>query len=716
MQIVPIRCFERRCLRLKIVDFENMPITDLVHPETGEEVGDLQIVSYDAAGEPLGEHVYAKGFPAIDLCRMDRGWAYLEFKPLPRMRPQGYPGDEEWDQLTLAADIIAHKALKASAANGMRPNQQTLPEALRAGWTYHRVSHGTLNLPRRVDRIEDRIEETRPKQRCAFRFLLTEQERRCPKCRSLQTSYLLELAPLFCWVPALSSSRVGAADDWDSITANNLAVFSALAYSDPDTRSKSGLPGGERAPYDQTVLYTLDNLRTQRVRPYRVNGDWMDMVLHEMPYSWCYHDLEFIGPKFRSKNPTDSQAFMITNKDTILISVRGTEGLFSHDLIQDGKFAKRSCPDSLASAGSAHHGFLQAFEYLWPEVDGYCKNHLKNPEGELKRIFLTGHSLGGAVATLLACAVHFEFKDNPVTLYTYAGPRVGDIEFAKYWNHQVPHLRHVFRNDIIPAAPPAALGFRHFGHLRQMSLIRFQPEAYPWIGDYGLHQIKSAVDRTRRYTGDNAPWGPAEMTGYEATEDGLSAIFEKEMRRTFMALNGLTNLSGFIDLAGICFHSMASNYVPFLQQELRQRYEYARSGGLLLSRHIPAHKLDRNDEFNQELLAYMRPVTMAELLDRHVSELVPPRALEDEIVRFCRDTGRLNEMARQVMDVETRENEVRRARRIEDPLELSGVLEMKEGLPPGFLQAAYEAESKGAQDMADEFMRQCVEQENSEFA
>ncbi|GAB6111448.1 hypothetical protein JCM14713_12060 [Desulfomicrobium salsuginis] len=82
MQIVPIRCFKRRCLRLKIVDFENTPITELVHPETGEEVGDLRVVAYDADGLPLGEHVYAKGASTLDLCRMDRGWAYLEFKPL----------------------------------------------------------------------------------------------------------------------------------------------------------------------------------------------------------------------------------------------------------------------------------------------------------------------------------------------------------------------------------------------------------------------------------------------------------------------------------------------------------------------------------------------------------------------------------------------------------------------------------------------------------
>jgi len=84
MQIVPIRCFKRRCLRLKIVDFENTPFPELVHPETGEEVGDLRIVAYDDVGLPLGEYTYAKGASSLELCLMDRGWVYLEFKPLIR--------------------------------------------------------------------------------------------------------------------------------------------------------------------------------------------------------------------------------------------------------------------------------------------------------------------------------------------------------------------------------------------------------------------------------------------------------------------------------------------------------------------------------------------------------------------------------------------------------------------------------------------------------
>ena len=697
MRLSPIQCFQKRCLRLKIVDFENTPITDLVHPDSGEEVGNLLIKAYDAGGMLLSEHVYAKGKPILDLCRVGRGWMYLEFNPLPRTKPKGYPDDEDWDQLTLAADVIAHKALKASSGNGVRPNRQTLPKQHHPGWTYHRVAHGTLNLPRRLERINHRLEETRPKQRCALRFMLTENERRCPSCRNLQTGYLLELAPLFCWIPALATSKLGAPDDWDSITANNLGVFSALAYAEPDTRNKGARPEeNTKAPYDKTILHTLDNLRTQRARPHQVGGEWVDMVLHEMPYDWNYHDMQFYGRAEKTENPTDTQAFMATNRNTIIISVRGTEGPFSQDLVQDVKSSMISCPEPLAQIGSAHTGFLQAFEYLWEFVHSYCEKHSEGPDGKPKSIFVTGHSLGGAVATLLACAISTNFKRNPVTLYTYAAPRIGDTVFARHWNFQVPHMRHVYRNDIIPAAPPAFLGYRHFGHLRQMSLVKAKGTVLPWIGDYGLHQIESAITRQRRYTGDNAPWGPAEMTGYEATEKGFFEFFERKLR------GGFRHVNSAVDLAGIMFHFMASNYITFLQNELRQRYEYARRGGAMLSRHIAPRHLDPEDDYDQELLAYMQPVSLAELLDRHVSELVSRSAVEEEVKRFCRDTGRLADMARQEYLLARKESRTRASCHLRPELDTLSQMEMRDGRPLGSHLPTFNSERKALAEKVGE--------------
>ena len=76
------------------------------------------------------------------------------------------------------------------------------------------------------------------------------------------------------------------------------------------------------------------------------------------------------------------------------------------------------------------------------------------------RIVITGHSLGGALASLMAVALVFDniVSSSQVTLYTFGMPRVGDGEFA--YNHdrllqfswRVTHYR-----DIVPKFPLCSL-------------------------------------------------------------------------------------------------------------------------------------------------------------------------------------------------------------------------------------------------------------------
>jgi hypothetical protein len=695
MPVYEIKCFKKRCMKLKIVDFENTPITRLKHPETEKEVGDLKIKAYDADGTLLGEYVYAKDKPELELCFIRRGWVYLEFDPMPCERPTGYPDEEEWDQLTLAADIIAYKAVQAAVDNGVRPSKQELPRDVRAEWTYRRVSHGMLNLPQRLQWVNGKLDEVRPKQRCSMRFMLDERDQRCPSCKGLQTKYLLELAPLFCWIPALAKSRLGAIDDWDSITANNLAAMSSLAYAAPDTRTLADNgENEERKSYDATILHTLDNLRTQRSRPYRVGGDWMDMILHEMPYEWHYHDMQFHAVEDEEKNPTDSQAFMMTNRDTIIIAVRGTAS--GKDFILDGKFFNTASPEVLNNVGSVHQGFLQSFEYLWKTVYEYCKNHGLN-DREPKRIFLTGHSLGGAVATLLACALHKEFGDNPITLYTYASPRVGDMDFARHWNVVLPHMRHVLNTDLVPAIPPRAFEFLHFGHLRQMSMVKAKGETMPWIGDYGLDQMASAIKTQPNYRCDNAPWGPEEIIGGNGLNDtGLATAVAEEIKRIFN--------STLLDLAGVRHHFM-SNYLSFLQLELRQRYQYAGTGRPLLSYHIHPGLLKVRNEIDRGIEAYMRPVSTEGLFGRHISELHPLPTVDEEVRRFCRDIGQLPVMRDAWID------EVHK-KLLKSQLDLLRQMEAEEGLPWRSTTSAFEGEREALQTAMEEsraFLRENVQ-------
>lgn len=72
------------------------------------------------------------------------------------------------------------------------------------------------------------------------------------------------------------------------------------------------------------------------------------------------------------------------------------------------------------------------------------------------RVLFTGHSLGAALATLLASV------KAPGALYTIGSPRVGDQDFVESLA-AVKNFRYVDCCDIVTQMPPALLGYEHLG-------------------------------------------------------------------------------------------------------------------------------------------------------------------------------------------------------------------------------------------------------------
>jgi hypothetical protein len=72
------------------------------------------------------------------------------------------------------------------------------------------------------------------------------------------------------------------------------------------------------------------------------------------------------------------------------------------------------------------------------------------------RVFFTGHSLGAALATLLATV------KAPSALYTFGSPLVGDSDFVDALKN-VRNFRYVDCCDIVTRIPPEALGYQHVG-------------------------------------------------------------------------------------------------------------------------------------------------------------------------------------------------------------------------------------------------------------
>ena len=88
------------------------------------------------------------------------------------------------------------------------------------------------------------------------------------------------------------------------------------------------------------------------------------------------------------------------------------------------------------------------------------------------RVYICGHSLGGAVAQLLSVnkqvhqALNKLFSRRPhIHVITFGAPRVGNVRFAQYINNHryVKVTRFNNHNDIVPTLPPYAYGYYHAG-------------------------------------------------------------------------------------------------------------------------------------------------------------------------------------------------------------------------------------------------------------
>ena len=132
-----------------------------------------------------------------------------------------------------------------------------------------------------------------------------------------------------------------------------------------------------------------------------------------------------------------------------LLSVAEIVRINQRDIVIDSEFL----PAVDDAGGKVHSGFLEALKPICGQLDVIASNH------KGKKIWLTGHSLGGALATLAAARMG---RANVQGLYTYGCPRVGDAAFVTVLPGE-SYFRFVHRDDWIPRVPPDTLGYVHGG-------------------------------------------------------------------------------------------------------------------------------------------------------------------------------------------------------------------------------------------------------------
>jgi hypothetical protein len=95
-----------------------------------------------------------------------------------------------------------------------------------------------------------------------------------------------------------------------------------------------------------------------------------------------------------SVESTDTQGVMGVWNNDLVIAFRGTEANASDCLATNAKVGFVNNPRGV---GQMHSGFVKAAKSVYPLVKTFIRNH-KDPDS---RIYLCGHSLGGAIATII---------------------------------------------------------------------------------------------------------------------------------------------------------------------------------------------------------------------------------------------------------------------------------------------------------------------------
>ncbi|RKP40026.1 Alpha/Beta hydrolase protein, partial [Dimargaris cristalligena] len=148
-------------------------------------------------------------------------------------------------------------------------------------------------------------------------------------------------------------------------------------------------------------------------------------------------------------------------RNEIIVAFRGTTGSDLKSFRTDFKFTKKLCPPFWPDS-EVHSGFWGAAEH----ASGLLLRYIKQlaDEDPSRRLVFIGHSLGGAIAQLVALHFAFKYLDLlPRIEVTLLGPpRAGNANFVSHYNDLgIPTFRVNVGNDYVPQLPPAWMGYRH---------------------------------------------------------------------------------------------------------------------------------------------------------------------------------------------------------------------------------------------------------------
>lgn len=183
--------------------------------------------------------------------------------------------------------------------------------------------------------------------------------------------------------------------------------------------------------------------------------------------------------EFLHDEDTDTKAIVAESSDRIIIAFKGTSSTQNlrtdikvlhrslHHVLgirnnQEGENGSMTLIDSNAlKRAKVHAGFADAYYSIRRELREMLSAFYRGNE---RPLLFTGHSLGGALATLCSIDVmiNLGIPGRKIAVSTFGSPRVGNAAFQEFYDsHILMHWRIVAGGDIISRLPK--LGYRHVG-------------------------------------------------------------------------------------------------------------------------------------------------------------------------------------------------------------------------------------------------------------
>lgn len=157
---------------------------------------------------------------------------------------------------------------------------------------------------------------------------------------------------------------------------------------------------------------------------------------------------------FADDGPVGVSALIAWSKDDLILAFRGTvmEVKNWNQLLLKAanwlvNFAFQQVPHT-RHGWRIHQGFGYVVGHVWEQINDAVRTRLRHGQ----RLWVTGHSMGGALANLIANEFCSEGRVPVAGTYTFGAPRVGDAAFAELC--LAPHYRVENQHDLVPHIPP----------------------------------------------------------------------------------------------------------------------------------------------------------------------------------------------------------------------------------------------------------------------